>query len=137
MLGWSHLKAAEYLGVWKAGEGRLEVQLMMSGTGGKGLCGFISGGESAHVGGTAYAVPRKKSSGEGLTADVSIICGPGHKDVYMAQTLAKLISIPTNEAVSLTAGVHVDKASPEELAQLQSNCITVAEEFVKAYCRRA
>lgn len=130
------MEAAEYLGVWTAGEGRLKVSLMMSGTGGKGLCGFISGGERAHVGGVAYAVPRAKTSGEGLTADVSAICGAGHKDVYIAQTMVKLICTGTNETVSLTSGVHVDKASAEELAQLQKNCMTAAEEFVKAYCGR-
>lgn len=108
----------------------------MCGTGGKGLCGFISGGECAHVGGVAYATPRAKSSGEGLTADVSNICGYAHKDVYMAQALAKIIGVATNETVSLTAGVHVDKATAQELEQLQKNCIMVAEEFVKAYCGR-
>lgn len=130
------MKTAESLGIWSVGEGRLAVELLMAGTGGSGLCGFISGGERAHVGGCAYAVPRRKSSGDGLTADVSTICGPGHKDSDMAQQLAKLISVKTGESVSLTAGIHLDNASIQELEQLQKNCIMAAEEFVRAYCGR-
>ncbi len=130
------MKTAESLGIWRIGEGRLAVELLMAGTGGSGLCGFISGGERAHVGGCAYAVPRDKSSGVGLTADVSTICGPGHKDSDMAQQLAKIISIGTGETVSLTAGLHVENASAQELEKLRQNCIMAAEEFVRAYCGR-
>ena len=127
------MNEVKYLGTWKAGEGRLEVQLTMIGTAGNGLCGLISGGDLSHVGGTAYAVPRPKSSGVGMTADISTICGPGHKDVYCAQPLAKYISISTGETVSLTVGLHVDNASAEDLEQLNINCQTAVENFVRAY----
>lgn len=129
------MQFAEFLGTWTAGSGKLAVSASAFGTGGNGLCVMLTGGEKAHVGGTAYAVPRMRSDGTGLTADISTICGPGHKDVYAAAAAAKNISIMFNEPVCVTAGIHVDHAGEEEIAELDRN----TEEAVAALtaaCRR-
>ena len=130
------MKKAEHLGVWTGGEGRLEVELSMEGTGGQGLCGFLYGGQRAHVGGVAYAVPRARSSGDGITADLSTICGPGHKDVYIAQQLARQLCLLTGETVCITAGLHIDHATASELTAFQQACTAAADKFAEDYKRR-
>lgn len=117
----------------QAGEGRYKVTLVIHGTEGEGLCGFIYGGTRPHVGGVAYAVPRPRTDGSGITTDISSICGPGHKDVFAAQKVAEHICMATLQTVSICAGIHIDNAKDVEVRQLMKSCFEVAESFVKAY----
>lgn len=115
-----------------SGQGDFRVTLSLHTTEGRGLSGFLRGGR-AHVGGVAYAVPRSKSSGEGLTADVSSICGPGHKDVYAAQKVAEKLSIALNEPVCICAGIHFDHAAPTQIQQLLDLCLEAARLAAEQY----
>ena len=130
------MTASDYLGTWITGENRYRIELTIFGTQGNGLCGFLTGGERAHVGGVSYANPREKTNGEGITADISMICGPGHKDVYVAQMAASQICIAINEPVSITAGIHIEHASQEELSKLQENCKKTIDAFINDYKRK-
>jgi len=116
----------------KVGSDPCAVRLILTTTQGRGLCGFLTGGE-AYVGGVAYAVPRPKSSGEGLTADLSTICGPGHKDVYVAQAVAKTLCLATNETVCICAGLHLDHASRAQIEEMMDNCAQAAQQAAEAY----
>jgi len=129
------MNKTEYLGCFSASEGRIRIELNMLGTEGRGLCGFLTGGDKSHTGGVVYASPRPKSRGEGLTADVSTICGYGHKDAYAAQGIAKRICTETGESVSITAGIHVDGASDEELMLIGKLVSRTADEFLRAYLK--
>lgn len=106
---------------FEAGQGTHLVSITVELTGGNGICAFLTGGSMPHVGGVAVAVPRKKSSGEGLTCDISQICVPGHKDVYAAAEVAKIIALESGEVTSVTAGMHMDSASKDDIAQLMEN----------------
>lgn len=117
----------------QAGEGKYKVSLAIHGTEGKGLCGFLRGGTRPHVGGVAFAVPRPRSSGDGMTTDISSICAPGHKDVFAAQKVAERICLGTLETVSICAGIHIDKASDEEVRLLMKACLEAADSFVREY----
>ena len=123
-----------YLGLWQYGTGRYQVFLAVYGSGGRGLCAFLYGGERPHTGGAAYAVPRPRSDGQGVTADISTICAPGHKDVRAAEAIAKALCIPTQEDISLTAGIHIDQANQAEIQLLLKNCQAVANQFIQDYC---
>ena len=123
----------EILGSWHSGEGRYAIELTMYGTGGNGLVGMLCGGEKPHIGGVAYANPRPISNGSGTTADISTVCGPGHKDVIVAQLVAKKLCINVGEAVCVTAGVHIDNATAFEIDLLRQNCLQVADDFITAY----
>lgn len=116
-----------------AGEKPLVVTIAVEETGGNGLIATVLGGTKPHVGGTAVAVPRQKSSGDGLTADISQICVPGHKDIYMAAEVSKILAVGTGQTASVTAGVHVDGAQVEEIAQLMENARMAARGWVGAY----
>lgn len=112
--------------------GVFQISLVLHCTKGRGLCGYLSGG-TAHVGGVAYAVPRPRSNGDGITADISSICGPGHKDVYAAQKVAERICLRTKETVCICAGIHIEHADKEEISQLMELCLKAADQAVEKY----
>ena len=119
-----------------AGDGRYTVHVDAFSTEGKGLCAFLYGGEIPHNGGTVVAVPRLKSNSthdHDFTADIWISAVPHHKDTEIAVPIAKLMAVQLNEPISLTAGIHIDKASREEINRLCQNCQEAALQFIKKY----
>lgn len=119
-----------------AGDGRYTVHVDAFSTEGKGLCTFLYGGEIPHNGGTVVAVPRLKSNSthdHDFTADIWISAVPHHKDTEIAVPIAKLMAVQLNEPISLTAGIHIDKASREEINLLCQNCQEAALQFIKKY----
>ena len=119
-----------------AGDGRYTVHVDAFSTEGKGLCAFLYGGEIPHNGGTVVAVPRLKSNSthdHDFTADIWISAVPHHKDTEIAVPIAKLMAVQLNEPISLTAGIHIDKASREEINHLCQNCQEAALQFIKKY----
>ena len=119
-----------------AGDGRSTVHVDAFSTEGKGLCAFLYGGEIPHNGGTVVAVPRLKSNSthdHDFTADIWISAVPHHKDTEIAVPIAKLMAVQLNEPISLTAGIHIDKASREEINLLCQNCQEAALQFIKNY----
>lgn len=119
-----------------AGYGRYTVHVDAFSTEGKGLCAFLYGGEIPHNGGTVVAVPRLKSNSthdHDFTADIWISAVPHHKDTEIAVPIAKIMAVQRNEPISLTAGIHIDKASREEINLLCQNCQEAALQFIKKY----
>ena len=114
------------------GSERYPVTLILCCTNGKGLCGYLWGG-IAHIGGVAYGVPRPKSNGTGLTADISSICGPGHKDVYAAQKVAQQLCVALNQPICICAGIHFDGIGSEQIQEILNSCLEVAQRAVKQY----
>lgn len=109
------------------------IEIVLMSTGGNGMCALVTGGVRAHNGGTAMAVPRLKSNAKhdnDLTADVSILCAPHHKDTILGAELAKKIAIALNETVSLTIGVHVEHANALELELLHKNAHAAVEMII-------
>lgn len=100
------------------GEGVHRVELRVARTQGAGLCVFLTGGQLAHVGGVALAIPRLSLTGQGMSCDVSQLCAPGHKDVELAAYAARRISVATGQVVSATAGMHVDDATSQDIGAL-------------------
>lgn len=124
------------MSVYFFGEPPFAVSLEVSQTAGRGICAFVSGGTSPHVGGVAIAVPRPRSDGRGLTCDMSQICIPGHKDVHAAAEAAKMIALATEQVVSVTAGLHVDDATDEQIRQLMTNVSEVVKLFLGDYSKQ-
>ena len=67
------------------------------------------------------------------TCDINIITAYGHKDRFLAEKVADLVCRQTGEIVSVTAGVHVDDATGDDLRTLIANTITAAENFLGDY----
>lgn len=110
---------------FKAGEGKHAVELDFHETGGHGVCAFIYGGERAHVGGVSLAVPHVRLDGSALTADVSQICAPLHKDVELASRAAYQFAVVLNQTASVTVGIHIDDATEEDIQQMRENADAV------------
>ena len=117
-----------YFPVWQGqeGEGRCQISLILIDTG-NGLNGILTGGGKPHVGGVVLALPRPSLSGKGWSADVYITPVPGHKDVDVARTLAETLARELQCPVVVTAGIHSDNLSPEELSEIICHCDTLTQ----------
>lgn len=116
------------------GKGRLQVVLDVFDTAGNGLSCFISGGTRPHVGGVALASPGAVLEGKALShCDLWVSTVPGHKDAEVASAVARKLCLATGECVSVTAGIHVDDATPDEIQALSDGCMDAVEAFLAQY----
>lgn len=111
---------------WQEGEGRCRICLTIIDTG-HGLHGLLTGGEKPHVGGVVLAIPRKSLRGEGWSADAYITPVSGHKDVDVARTVAETLARELQIPVAITAGIHSDNLTPQELDQILNHCSTLSQ----------
>ena len=121
---------------WQEGAGRCRVHLTVMDTG-NGLQGLLTGGEKPHVGGVAMALPRPSLRGEGWSSDVFMLPVPGHKDVEPAAAMAGIFARELLVPVTVTAGIHTDQLTPEELAQIGKNCDALTQAALKFLKPRA
>lgn len=112
------------------GVGRHKVTLVMWNTA-AGWIGSLTGGDLPHVGGVVLAAPRKSLTGEGMSADVWRIPVPGHLDDEAAAPIAKRICGALGVPVSLTCGIHIDRAAAADIALIRDNCDRAAAAFLK------
>lgn len=76
----------------------------------------VSGGSRPHIGSVAVAVPRQSLSGDGtISATTSVINMTGHKDNLLSEQIASALSSHFNCTVSVSAGVHFDGITPEQM----------------------
>ena len=80
----------------------------------------LRGGDQAHIGSVAMAVPRPSLTGVGRSATVSTLNRTGHKDDFLANPIAHEVSARLDCVVTCAAGVHVDDATPEQIAAIQA-----------------
>ncbi|MDR3539852.1 MAG: proteasome assembly chaperone 4 family protein [Desulfosporosinus sp.] len=116
------------LPIWQGqeGDGRCKISLILIDTG-NGVNGLLTGGEKPHVGGVVLALPRPSLSGKGWSTDVYITPVPGHKDVDVAQTVAKQLARELRCPVVVTSGIHSDQLCPEELNEIIGHCDTLTQ----------
>lgn len=114
----------------KTGEGKFEVYLNAVFLG-RDVAVTISGGEMPHIGAVAVAIPRKSLKGDGSdSASVSVICIPGHKEDELVQIIAKRLSTMWGCHVTVTAGLHIDRATSSDIEILNKNIETLISELV-------
>ncbi|MGE5674483.1 MAG: hypothetical protein ACM3XM_11480 [Mycobacterium leprae] len=81
----------------------------------------IGGGTRAHVGAVAVAQPRPSLKGDGqVSASASVITLLGHKEDELARWAALYLAAQLNTTVVVTAGIHVDDATPADLGQIDA-----------------
>ncbi len=91
----------------------------------------ICGGEKYHVGAVAVASPHESIADDSkISATVSSVCLPKHKDDEIARIVAKKISSTFNCNVSVSAGVHINNATSDELQILLNNANKLCEKFI-------
>jgi hypothetical protein len=111
------------------GTGRHQVTLRLWDTS-AGWVGSLTGGEAPHVGGVVLAVPRASLSGRGRSCDMWQIPVPGHLDHEAAAFLARRLCVELDEPISLTAGIHVDGATCEDITLIRENCGAIWRDFL-------
>jgi len=115
----------------KTGEGKFEVFLNAVFMG-RDVSVTISGGETPHIGAIAVAIPRKSLKGDGSdSASVSVICIPGHKEDELVQRTAKRLSTIWACHVTVTAGLHIDRATPSDLEILNTQIESLISELIE------
>ncbi|HSN67361.1 MAG TPA: hypothetical protein VLS94_12025 [Fusibacter sp.] len=115
----------------KTGEGKFEVYLNAVFLG-RDIAVTISGGETPHIGAVAVAIPRKSLKGDGSdSASVSVICIPGHKEDELVQITAKRLSTAWGCHVTVTAGLHIDRATSSDIEILNRNVETLISELME------
>ena len=103
---------------------------------GDDILATVTGGTRPHVGAVALAEPAEAShpvTGEPLkrtSGKVSILTAEGHKDAVIAEMFAKKLCEKYGVNVCVSAGVHVDDASREEIDLLVENAKTLLEMLI-------
>lgn len=75
----------------------------------------VSGGDEPHIGSVALAEARASLTGEGTSATSSVFNRLGHKDEFVARTVAETLAIALNTTVCCICGIHKDNATPEDI----------------------
>ena len=99
------------------GNGRTSLQVQLQNTG-RGFNILLTGGDSPHIGGVVLALPRPSLRKDGSqSADSYIIPVPGHKDHLLAQHMAEDLAAATDLPCVVTAGVHSDDMTQDEITE--------------------
>lgn len=113
----------------QAGQGPLAVVLRAQRLGDDWVV-TLGGGTRHHVGAVAVAQPRPSLKGDGtVSATASVIALLGHKEDELARWAALHLAAQLNAVVVVTAGIHVDAATPEQIRQLDAAARGLVEEL--------
>ena len=82
---------------------------------------------NAHAGAVAVA----DYDAARATASVSVIVRPGHKEGRIACNAARRISKALGRPVCVVAGIHIEKASGDEIRKLVRNASVAVSAFIK------
>lgn len=113
-----------------AGAGRYQIEAFAVACG-PDLSVTILGGTGYHVGAAALGTARPPKEGKERSATVSVLCAYEHKDDEVARWAAKYLATALHNRVSVSAGVHIDHASVEELKILMENCEEVCHRLIE------
>jgi len=94
-------------------------------------CLALTGGDRPHLGATAVAQARPSLTGEGVSASVSVITLPGHKEDLLARELAGRAAAALNANVTVCCGIHLDGITPAEIEDCQALCMELVETFLQ------
>lgn len=83
----------------------------------------IWGGTMPHIGSVAVAVPRPSLTIPGATsATSSVLNFVGHKDEVVSKLFSENIASRLSRNCVAAAGIHIDKASREDINIITKNC---------------
>jgi hypothetical protein len=99
----------------KIGEGRSLLEAVVVQTR-EGISAYLGGGEHDHIGAVVicHSRPSLKKDG-GMSATASVINMIGHKDDALALPFARRLCLASQQTVVVTAGVHVDQATEQDI----------------------
>ncbi len=82
----------------------------------EGINVYLGGGEKSHIGCVVLCQPRPSLKQDGtMSVTASVLNVVGHKDDGLAQPLARELCLASGQTVVVTAGVHIDGATTEDI----------------------
>lgn len=94
----------------------------------------IYGGDIAHIGAVALAFPFGLAHDPNtITATVMNISVPGHKEDELARSVALKIAKELKRVVVVNCGIHIDKITKEEIAQVNEAVMSLANVVVDSW----
>lgn len=90
----------------------------------------VTGGTSAHIGAVSLAVYEP----ERASATVSTLCVYTHRDDVLSRAIAKELSSRLGCTVCVSAGIHIDDASPQDILTLRENAMDCCRRLAEAGC---
>jgi len=89
----------------------------------------FGGGEAHHIGAVALGIPRPSLADSSTpSASASVLCVTGHKEDQLARVAALELATLLGCRVNVTAGLHVDGATAEDIRLLDENYGAVLSE---------
>jgi hypothetical protein len=111
-------------------EGGLSVQIVVVVLD-EGIVVTLGGGDVSHVGAVALAEPRpSRRDPRKMSSSVSVFARLGHKEDDLAKKLAGQLAAMTGLPVVLSAGIHVEAASEDEIMGAQLMAKSLVEDSV-------
>ena len=77
----------------------------------------VSGGDEPHIGSVVLAEARASLTGEGTSATSSVINRLGHKDEFVARTVAETLAATLSTTVCCICGIHKNNATPKDIQE--------------------
>ena len=97
---------------------RFELKLVIEKIG-EDLNVSLYGGDEAHIGAVALAVPHAGlHKQEKADASVSVLTVTGHKEDELARKFASAFAIAFNCVVSVSCGIHLENATKQEICDI-------------------
>lgn len=108
----------------------LRLQLIRMGT---DVCVTLTGGERHHLGAVAVAQVRESLEGnDKLSATVSNITLPGHKEDELARKAAARLAAAMAANVVVCCGIHMDNIVLAEIRETEVMVMDMIEELIEA-----
>ncbi len=86
---------------------------------GSDLCVSVFGGDKPHIGAVALASPRMSLDDPSLpSSSASVMTISGHKEDLLARELSLLLSSQLKCVVSVSMGIHIEKATQEDIESI-------------------
>jgi len=99
-----------------------------------GLIVCVLGGEKPHVGAVAVAIPRPSlKNNRSTSATTSVFTLTGHKDDEIAKPVAHNFAKSTGLTTVVIAGLHIEKASQNDIAKLAGNAIKASKKLLRTW----
>ncbi len=96
---------------------------------GKDLNVAIFGGDTPHIGAVTLAIANIEGYHRKYTPTLNTLTVLDHKDDEIARFVAKDLAIYFNTQVVVTAGVHIDNATIEDLGRVMENVTEILQDL--------
>ncbi|MDD2219519.1 MAG: hypothetical protein PHO79_00665 [Desulfoplanes sp.] len=92
----------------------------------------VSGGDQEHIGAVALAIPHPSQKDKNkISATVSILAIPGHKEDELAKNVARKIAVALNATVSVSCGIHIDNAETQEIENIIAAVMDMTDTMIR------